>query len=169
MSAINNYFKKAIIIIFLTGCATKSYKSTIVRDMAIGAVAGSIYGHSFSNNKAAYSQMYAGIGAATAALISLGLNDPDSEIEQLKKTNEKLRTELDQFDNQSTVGSLRRGKVYSGTSMNGMNALPDKYKNLIKPGEWVLYEIDEWERIDDNRMVHKTEMLEIQPPILKSN
>ena len=153
-----------------SACAT-NMKEKIVRNTLVAGAIGAAVGSTKDQYKTSHELMYGATAAAITALASVYYYDPDQEISNAKKTTEKLRNELDHFENENTLGpstsNFRRSTV-AGPATNALGALPDKYKRLIKPGEWQLSEIDEWEKIDDTRMVHKTEMLELQPPILKS-
>ena len=145
MSAFN--LKKPLflcILVLQSGCATKSIKSAIVRDMAIGAVVGSIYGNSFPNNKPAYSQMYAGIGAASAALISMGINDLDKEKRELQA---KLK-----FLNDIEV---QRSKNIS-------SEMPEDLKRLLDTHHYDVYRINRWTLRGPNLLVKESDAIELK-------
>lgn len=145
MSAFN--LKKPLflfILVLQSGCATKSIKSTIMRDIAIGAVVGSIYGNSFPNNKPAYSQMYAGIGAASAALISMGINDLDKE-------NRELQAKL-KFLNDIEV---QRSKNIS-------SEMPEDLKRLLDSHYYDVYRINRWTMRGPNLLVKESDAIELK-------
>ncbi len=146
-----SFTKKLFIITFLlqTACATKSIQTTIIRDMAIGAVVGSIYGNSFSSNKAAYTQMYAGIGAAGAALISIGVNDPDKE-------NRELQAKL-KFLNDIEIQKAK----------NISSDMPDDLRKLIDTHNYEVYRINRWTMRGSNLLVKESEAIELKE--VKSN
>lgn len=145
-------------LIFLNGCAISKVKNRMYRDMAIGAAIGALAAQQKSENKHAYSAMYSGIGAALGAVISINLNDPDSE-------NVKLRNQVAKFE-ADLEASLRPKLEFSSSGM--MNSkVPDKYKNMINPGEWRVYRLDQWIEDGENRLIHQDKMMELIPPTLK--
>lgn len=145
MSAFNiSKYVIFIPILFQTACATKSIQTTIIRDMAIGAVVGSIYGNSFSKSKAAYTQMYAGIGAASAALISIGVNDPDKE-------NRELQAKL-KFLNDIEI---QKSKKISSD-------MPEDLRKLIDTHNYEVYRINRWTMRGSNLLVKESEAIELK-------
>ena len=60
----------SLAIVALSACSSLNTRNTILRDMAIGAAVGTLVGQTKSDNREAYTAMYAGIGAASAGAIS---------------------------------------------------------------------------------------------------
>lgn len=150
----------------LAACATTTFKETMVRNMVVGGAAGFVVGNQKDENKSAYATMYAGIGAAAAALYTTYANDPDKEIAAARAQSRELSKSMDQFQDQRSHS--RDDLTSRGQALRSYDHLPQKYRSLINPGEWRLYEIDEWEKIDDTKLVHKTEMVELIPPNLNT-
>lgn len=149
-----------LVLLFATGCSTftSTTKGRVYRDMAIAGALGAALGQNEARYKNANSGLYAGSFAATAAVVSLLINDPDKTNTHLKEENAKLRSELDQISNPTEVA------VHPGT-LSGK--IPEKYKDLVQPGEWKIYAIDQWIEDGENRLIHQDKMMELIPPALK--
>ncbi len=146
------------VFVCLNGCAISSVKNKLYRDMVIGAAIGAIAAQQKNENKAAYTTMYSGIGAALGAVVSVNLNDPDSENLKLKNQISKFEADLE--------ASLRPKLEFTSSGM--MNSkIPDKYKTMINPGEWRVYRLDQWVEDGENRIIHQDRMMELTPPSLK--
>lgn len=146
-------------VIFLSSCAT-TIKGQTVEWSVIGASAGAAYGYSRSEYKDKNAMMFAAIGTATGALLSIYKQDPDQKISKLSDENLKLKKDLESFTNPKTV--------YQSPAMFN-SKVPDKYKKLIQPGEWRISEIDQWIEDSENRIIHQDKMMELIPPSLKTN
>lgn len=145
--------------LFLSACST-TIKGQTVEWSLIGASAGAAYGYSRSEYKDKNAMMFAAIGAATGALLSIYKQDPDQKISKLNDENLKLKKDLESFTNPKTV--------YQSPAMFN-SKVPDKYKKLIQPGEWRISEIDQWIEDSENRIIHQDKMMELIPPSLKTN
>jgi len=171
MNVINNFkfgFTRTIIAIALvnTACAT-TMKEKIVRNTLIGGAIGAAIGSTYQNYPGTHELMFGGTAAALAALGSVYYYDPDKEIEEYHKRSIELARSMENFANGASSSQGR--PISSGTALNNVQALPEKYRKLISQGEWALKQIDEWEQIDENRKVHKTEILELIPPTFNQN
>ena len=145
----------------LTGCANLNTRNTLLRDMAIGAATGALIAQTKSNHKMAYTSMYAGIGAASAGIISAVLNIPDED--KIKKENEKLKEEISKIEKQ-----LKPQLISQGSSLFS-SPIPKEVSTLIEPGEWKRYKLDQWvqDPHQQNTWYRQVEMFEITPPIAK--
>lgn len=151
-------FFLSCVFVCLNGCAITSVKNKLYRDMVIGAAIGAIAAQQKNDNKPAYTTMYSGIGAAIGAVVSVNLNDPDSENLKLKNQIAKFEADLD--------ASLRPKLEFTSSGM--MNSkIPDKYKTMINPGEWRVYRLDQWVEDGENRIIHQDKIMELTPPSLK--
>lgn len=148
------------------GCAT-STKGKIARNAFIAGSIGAAYGNSREDYKTTHSVLYGSMSAIVAALASLYYYDPDAEIAELRKQNTELAKSLNSFSENSN--QQRGKKTYSGPAINNYQSIPEKYRSKITPGEWSLMEIDEVEQVDENKLVRKTELLEIKPPQINQN
>lgn len=152
----NLFFISALL---LSGCATTIKGQTIEWSIA-GATAGAAYGYTRSEYKNKNAMMFAAIGAAAGALLSIHKQDPDQKISKLSDENLKLKKDLESFANPKTI-------YHSPAMFN--SKIPDKYKKLIQPGEWRISEIDQWIEDSENRIIHQDKMMELIPPSLKTN
>lgn len=159
--------KKALIIssIYLaTGCAT-TIKGKVIQNAMIGAAIGVLIGQNMEKHKTANSVLYGSLGAAIGSIGTTQYIDPDKEVDSLKSVNAELAKALAE-----SSGSKPPMLDYKGPALSAPNKLPEKYKSLINPGEWSVYTMDEWEQIDESKMIHKDKMIQITPPtLLKKN
>lgn len=146
-------------ILLLSGCTT-TIKGQALEWSLIGAGIGAGYGYSRSEYKDKNAMMFAAIGAATGALLSLHKQDPDQKISRLSEENLKLKKEIESFTQPKTV-------YHSPAMFN--SKVPEKYKKLIQPGEWRISEIDQWVEDSENRIIHQDKIMELIPPSLKTN
>lgn len=150
--------KKYILLILTMGlmsCAS-STKNRIYQNMLIASATGVVMGQSRDEYKSTYSTMYAGVGAALAALVTLYFEDPDREAE-------KLRGELKLLS-----GANEAAKITHQTPATFGAPVPEKYKRLINPGEWRLYEVDRWEEVGESQIQHVDKVIELTPPSLRA-
>lgn len=150
-----------ILVIFVSSCTSLSTRSTILRDMAIGAVAGSLIAQTRETNKDAYTSMYAGIGAATAGAISVYFNA--SHDDQLKNENQSLNQQINHFQKQLEPQLIQKGNSLFSSP------LPKEVASLVEPGEWKRYKLDQWvqDQYQPNTWYRQVEMFEIIPPVAR--
>lgn len=146
-----------LLLLLITGCA-HTPKEKVFQNMLIAGAAGIALGQQKSEYKTTYSTMYGGTAAALAGAITLYLNDPDKEAN-------KLREELQLLKKQMDLMAEPKLKAQS-PAMFGAK-VPDKYKAMISPGEWRIYETDLWLEDGENRMVHQDKIMELIPPTLR--
>jgi hypothetical protein len=149
-----------------SACATTN-KGKILETIAVGAAAGAAYGQNRPEFKNENALMYGAIGGLTGSLIGLYVFDEEKKTDELKTKISKLEAELDSFgknslhENTSSVSSQN-----PASKVQLQSFLPKKLQKLVKPGEWSLYRIDDWEQLDDTKLVHKDQVLEFKPPEL---
>ena len=148
-------------VLFVTACSSTNTRNIILRDMALGAAAGALVGQTRSENREAYTAMYAGIGAATAGAISTLINVPDEN--QIKKENENLKEQVRKFEKQ-----LQPQLVQQGSSLFS-SPIPKEVSSLVEPGEWKRYKMDQWvqDQNQPNTWYRQVEMFEIIPPVAR--
>lgn len=144
-------------LILGAGCATTP-KQKILRDMAIAGVVGAVLGQQANSNKDAYSLMYGGVLSASAAVTGLFVYDPGKDAKKYREEAEKLKKQLEE------VFSPKLETQTPGT-LGGR--VPGKYKNMISPGEWRIYAIDQWVEEGENRLIHQDKIMELIPPALR--
>ncbi|MBL7557609.1 MAG: hypothetical protein JNM24_17400 [Bdellovibrionaceae bacterium] len=146
--------------ITLFGCSSLSTKEKVVLNSTIAGAAGYTYGEHKETNKNSNALLYGSMFALGASIASIYFFDPDSEKEKYRTESIELKKKLDEFQNPRLVvetNSFQTGKV------------PLKYKNMIEPGSWKIYEIDEWVEDGENRLIHQDKLMELTPPLLKPN
>lgn len=148
-----------IFITFLTSaCSSMSYKERVWRNMAIAGAAGVLVGQSRSEYKSTYSTMYGGVAAATAAALTVYFDDSDKQVERLKAEIRMLSGSADAFE--------KAQMTHQSPATFGAK-VPEKYRGLINPGEWRVYQIDRWREDGENRLVHESAVMELSPPSLR--
>ncbi len=148
-----------LLFLLLAGCATPTIRDTILRDMALGAVAGTLLGQTQSDNRAAYSMMYAGVGGLAAGAMSTYYHLQNEE--KKNKENQDLKEELQRFKKQ-----LEPQLIQQGHSLFKI-PIPREVSKLVEPGEWKRYKMDQWVQDPNqpNTWYRQVEMFEIIPPV----
>jgi hypothetical protein len=151
--------------LIISACATTN-KGKILETMIVGAAAGAAYGQNRPEFKKENALMYGAIGGMTGSLIGLYVFDEEKKTEELKTKISKLEAELDSFGKNSVTENTSQSSNIPATKVQLQSFLPKKLQKLVRPGEWSLYRIDEWEQLDDTKLVHKDQVLEFKPPEL---
>jgi hypothetical protein len=144
--------------LLLSGCSSLNIKEKTLRNSIIAGAIGYKIGEQKDTNKNANAALYSSLMALGAAGISLYYFDPDQEIEKQKNEVQSIRKKLDDFQNPKIISispSFPTGKV------------PEKYRRMIQPGEWKVYDIDEWVDDGENRLIHQDKIMELTPPSLR--
>lgn len=139
-------------------CAT-TFKGKVYQSMAIAAATGALYGASQSTNRPANALLFAATGAAIGGLFEVYMNDPEEEALRLRREAKLLRSQLDEATQPQTV--------HQSTAMFN-SKVPDKYRNLINPGEWRVSKIDRWVEGEsgESSIIHQDQIMELIPPTL---
>lgn len=149
--------------IFLIGCA--SFKKTALMSAATGAVVGGAIGASVTpKNEDAimHSLLWSGLIASFSIVTSVLLYEESDELKLIKQKNEVLEKQQSLFNkNDKNLAEFGKSQFFE-------SSLPQKYKNLIEPGEWKLYEVDEWKDLGSGTLVHQDRVLEITEPKIKA-
>ncbi|MBC7429991.1 MAG: hypothetical protein H7336_15360 [Bacteriovorax sp.] len=143
----------------LNGCANMSFKQKIATNMAIGAAVGILAGIGEKEHKKELSLMYAGLAASGAALATIYVTDPSSDAERLRGEMAKMQADFD---------AAMKPQVEAASSGLMNSKVPEKYKAMINPGEWVIYSMDQWVEESENKLIHQDKMMELIPPSLKA-
>lgn len=139
------------------GCAHTT-KEKVFQNMLIAGATGVVIGQQKEDYKTTYSTMYGGMAAAIAAAVTLYINDPDKESDKLREEIRSMKVQMDQ------IGEPR---LASQTPATFGAKVPSKYRSMINPGEWRVYEINQWIDDGDNRLIHQDKIMELIPPSLK--
>ncbi len=161
-TSIMEFLRAGLIVLVsfeLLGCGTLNYKERVWRNMAVAGAAGVMVGQSRSDYKATYSALYGGLGAALAAAVTIYMDDPDRDVERLRSEIRMLSGQAETFE---------RSQMTHQTPATFGAKVPEKYRGLISPGEWRVYQIDRWREDGENRLIHETSIMELVPPSLRS-
>ncbi|WP_374035774.1 hypothetical protein ACES2I_08815 [Bdellovibrio bacteriovorus] len=145
-------------VLMFSGCSSLNTKERVWRNMAIAGAAGVLVGQSRSEYKSTYSTMYGGVAAATAAALTVYFDDSDKEVERLRAEIRMLSGSADAFE---------KSQVTHQSPATFGAKVPEKYRGLINPGEWRVYQVDRWREDGENRMVHEDKIMELVPPSLR--
>ena len=143
----------------LAGCAHTT-KEKVFQNMLLAGSAGVLLGQQREDFKTTYSTMYGSLAAAIAGAVTLYINDPDKEAEKLREEVKKMKTQMDQ---------MSEPRLASQTQATFGAKVPDKYRSMINPGEWRIYELNQWIEDGENRLIHQDKIMELIPPTLKPN
>lgn len=159
-------------LLFQMSCASTN-KGKILETVAVSAAAGVVYGQTRPEFKAQNSLMYGSVVGLTGALIGLYVFDEEKKSQELRVKVSKLEEELQGFNRPSSQTTdlnfsnpTNPSPAPQALRSQLKNFLPKKIQKLVRPGEWAFYSIDEWEQLDDTKMIHKDQILEFKPPEL---
>ncbi|WP_277577952.1 hypothetical protein [Bdellovibrio svalbardensis] len=138
------------------GCATTT-SGKVYQNMVLGGAAGVAYGSSQSDYKGTQAALYGSLGAAIAAATTIYFEDPDKTEIKLRNEVNTLKAKLDHISEPKLVGSV--------PATFGAR-IPVKYRQLVQPGEWKVYETDTWVEESENRLIHQDKIMELIPPVL---
>ena len=143
---------------FAAASCAHTTKEKVFQNMLIAGATGVLIGQQKENYKTTHSIMYGGVAAAVAGAVTLYMNDPDKESEKLREEIRVLKTQMDQI-----------GEPWLATKTPATFGakVPDKYRSMINPGEWRVYEINQWIEDGENRLIHQDKIMELIPPSLK--
>jgi hypothetical protein len=145
-----------LVTLLVSACGTTT-RDRVYRNMAVAGSVGFAVGQTQPEYKMTLSTAYAGVGAAVAAALTLYFDDGEKEMERLRAENKILAGHMGKFDAGKVIG---QGPATFGATV------PDKYKAFINPGEWRIYDLDQWVENDENRLIHQDKMMELIPPSL---
>lgn len=142
--------------VLFIGCATTPTEK-VYRNMLVAASLGVLAGQSQPEYKNTHSTMYGGVAASIAGALTLYIENPDKETKKLRDEIVLLTNNQNQFE---------KGKVVNRGDAIFDAKIPEKYRSLVNPGEWKVYEIDQWQEEGENRLIHRDRVMELSPPSL---
>ena len=158
----HRFFILSLVIIFLQiGCA--SWKKETLAYMGGGLVAGGVLGASQApngENKAMHGALWGSVAAAAIGATLIYLKDDDVRLREKEMEIQTLKMEI-------SAGSGRKRQIEGGPSQFVERELPEGVKDLVAPGEWYLYQIDEWKKTSKGEYIHQDKLLEFKPPKVK--
>ena len=142
-----NKKKIFVLIVSITlfqSCATTSFKEEIFRNMAVASIAGFAVGTMANKNVKGYGYQYAGLAAATAAVVTTLHRAPDHERRELQA---KLK-----FIND----------IETQKSKNISSDMPEDLKNLVDTHHYDVYRINRWTQRGPKLLVKESEAIELK-------
>lgn len=157
MTAINLGRALCALALFVTAGCASNMKEKIVRNSLIAGAVGAAYGSTYQDYPGAHQVMFGSMFAAAAALASVYYYDPDKDSDEIKKENQFLKSQLDQFQKPTLIeqgNSLFKSQV------------PGPLTKLVRLGEWKHYKLDQWiqDQGNPNLWFRQVESFEIIPP-----
>jgi hypothetical protein len=151
----------ACVMPLLVSCASNRAKTLVFMGSA-GAVMGTV-GAALtppSESPVAHGALWGAVAATVAGAAGLFIFDEEARRREAEGRIVKLEKELAAFREASEP-------VLLGTNRLGVSKpLPDKFKNLVTPGEWSLYRVDRWSLSGESELVHQDMIFRFQQPQL---
>jgi hypothetical protein len=124
---------------------------------------GALYGSTRQEYQNQNSVMYAALGGLAAGAAALAMNIDEIDQEKIKVENESLKRKLNEFQKK-----LEPQIVSEGHSLFN-SPLPKEVSQLVEPGEWKRYKLDQWVQDPNqaNIWYRQVEMFEVTLPEAK--
>jgi len=146
-----------------TSCASTNRAKSIYLTggaFALGGAAGAITSPR-GESALMHGTLWGGLAAGISSIASLFIFDSEKENKELKETNNKLVEEIGSFN------KLSAPEIEAANEIGFGKPLPQGLREIVKPGKWRLYKLDQWIDAGDNSMIHQDRMIEIMPAVLK--
>ncbi len=154
----------SIALLACTGCASLSNRTKTVLLMASTGVAAGTVGAALTppgENPLAHGALWGSVGAASMGLLGLYLFDEQALRRTAEEKNARLERELAAFREELEPELLATSQIGASSK-----PLPEKYRNLVRPGEWSLYRVDRWTTSGEGELVHQDLIFQFQQPRL---
>lgn len=152
------------ITLLLNGCATTNKTKTVIAMVATGIVAGTIEAN-INNRSSSFDShsMAVGLGAAAVSgVASMYFFDDES-----KKIESERKLEIAKQEIRSLRGE--DSESLSKASIAIEKDLPSEYKNIVKPGKWEIYHLNNWVSQSEGTYIHQDKMIRITNPSFQPN
>jgi len=163
MCRLSNFIHAGALILSLTSCATLSNRQKTLITMGVAGTAAGILGAQIApagESPLAHGALWGGGATALAAALSLYIFDEDARRREADAKAIRLEKELAAF---------REGQepeLVSSNLIGLTKPLPEKFKNLVTPGQWSLYKVDRWASSSDSELVHQDYIFRFSQPQL---
>jgi hypothetical protein len=162
--------KAVILFLSLLTVGCSSFRKTALVSMAGGFAGGYMAGHQLApegDNRNLHGLL---VGSAVSSLVGVGMIYLMNEDGIIREKNLKIQELRKKLENSSPRNKsiLDYGSI-NNLSLNGQKKLPSSIKKLIHPGNWKLYKLDEWKKVDESTLVHMDKELVFEAPKIKEN
>lgn len=143
-----------------SGCSSLSNRQKSLMIIAGGALVGGVVGYTTAPDGTlpiAHAALFGSTAAAVCSVSSLFLFDEQKRSQELDRKLQIAQREIDALLDRSEKGE----KILYQSSLSLGKNLPEKYKDLVQPGNWSVYQLDQWISQGDNVLVHQDKMLKI--------
>lgn len=151
-------------LLLASGCASLSNRDKILITMGVVGVAAGTAGALLiappEDNKLPHAGLWGGLGAATAGIASLFIFDEEAKRKEAEVKIAKLEKEIASMKEETAPELIATNHV--GAS----KPLPEKYRSLVTPGQWSLYQVDRWVSSSDSELVHQDLIFRFHQPQL---
>jgi hypothetical protein len=147
----------------VSGCATLSNRQKALITMGVAGTTAGVIGVALApegENPVAHGVLWGGGTAAVVGALSLFVFDEEARRKQAETQVTKLERELLAFREQTEPELIASSQI--GLS----KPLPEKFKKLITPGQWSLYQVDRWVSTSDSELVHQDHIFRFSQPQL---
>lgn len=110
--------------------------------------------------KLAHAALWGGLSAASTGALGLFIFDEDAKRHEAETKAMKLEKEL------AAMNAEIAPELIATNRLGLSKPLPEKFKNLITPGEWSLYHVDRWGRAGESELVHQDLLFRFHQPQL---
>lgn len=151
-------------VLLLSLCSCASFKEKTLASMGgsflLGSAIGVAQAPKDENSKMHGLLWGAGLSALTGAAL-IYLYDESSELKNKNFKIESLERDL------SAMKLGEKSQIDMGKADFYEKALPKKLKSIVDPGEWKLYQVDEWKELSHGVLIHQDQMIEYKEPKFK--
>jgi hypothetical protein len=156
-----------LMLVFLTSCASTNRTKTLGMMFATGiaAGAGGALASPSTDRPEGHALLWAGIGTGVAAALGLYIFDEQSRSEELQRQNDVLKKSMAALNG----GDSAPAQLLYETKAPFGKDVPAEYRNLVKPGSWSVYKLNQWITQGENTVIHQDKMIKLLPPGLNPN
>lgn len=158
-----------VLLLTLTSCSTMSNRSKILTSIAVSGGAGAIAGAisaPHDEKKIGHAALWGGLSATVISILGLYLFNEQAVSEECSRENDHLKKQIHMLHDDSVESG--ETLLFQSSKAFGRE-LPNEYRNLVKPGEWSIYKIDQWINQGENTLIHQDKLIKISPPHLNPN
>lgn len=148
-----------------SGCATTNRGRTLTFMGGMG-IAGAGAGYHFAPSQERpemHAAFWGAVSAAVAGAVGLFIFDEQKRSDELERQATVMRKELESLRGE---GSSKEPQLLYETTAPFGKDIPDEYQNLVRPGRWSVYRLNQWVSHGEGTLIHQDRMVRLVPPQL---